>query len=167
MFAIFIFYISRIFTKFFERKKLEKSLINEFELNELFLNNLLRELEHLEYLSFRNIARNDKPFSAPVYTNYRRFFTETYFKDGVLYEKLRPIDIRKLDKILNVMNVEHHNYINEKFNEWQSCDGDVNGDKSFRIVLENEISQISQFIKDIRDVREKIEKQSKKFPWIF
>jgi hypothetical protein len=167
LFAILIFFLSRFVIKYFERKRLQKNLINEFELNELFLHNLLRELEHLEYLSFRNIARNEKKVSAPVYTNYRRFFTEAYFKDGVLYEKLRPVDIRKLDKILTVMSVDHHNYVTEKFNEWQACNGDVNGDMSFRNVLENEIAQISQFVKDVREIREKIEKKSKRFPWIF
>jgi hypothetical protein len=161
--AIALFFGARHVTRFLEKRRLEKYLINEFELNELILSNLLRELEHLAYLSFRNIARNDKPVVPPVYSSYKRFFTESYFNNGFLYDKLKPIDINKLDRIMNVMNIEHQNYVRDKILEWHTTDGGVDGDKHFREAIEKEISVVSSFIKDIRDVREKLQRRIKPF----
>lgn len=163
--AMALFFGARYLTGHLEKKKLEKYLINEFELNELILTNLLRELEHLEYLSFRNIARNDKPVIPPVYTSYKRFFTEAYFNNGFLYDKLRPTDINKLDRLMNVMNIEHQNYVRDKILEWHTTDGGVEGDKHFRKAVEKEIAMVSVFIKDVRDVREKLQRKIKPFPF--
>lgn len=157
IFSIILFYLTKLVSNTLEKRRLEGNLINEFELNALLLKNLLRELEHLEYLSFRNIAKNDKPITTPVYTNYRRFFTETFFMKWFLYEKLEPNDINKIDRILNAMNIEHQNYIRDKIAEWKTGDGGVDGDKKFRIILEDERNMISQFIRDIRQIKEKLE----------
>ncbi len=156
--AMALFFGGRYVTTYLAKRRLEKYLINEFELNELILTKLLRELEHLEYLSFRNIARNDKPVLPPVYTSYKRFFTDAYFNNGYLYDRLRPTDINKLDRIMNAMNMEHQNYVRDKILEWHTTDGGVEGDKHFRKAVEKEIAMVSSFIKDIKDLREKLKR---------
>lgn len=163
--AMALFFGARHLTAYLEKRRLEKHLINEFELNELILGNLLRELEHLEYLSFRNIARNSKPLIPPVYTSYKRLFTETYLNNGFLYDKLHPTDINKLDRVMNTMNMEHQNYVRDKILEWHATDGGVEGDKRFREAVEKEIAMISSFIKDVRDLREKLQSRMKTYPF--
>lgn len=156
--ALVFFFGGRYLAGYLKKRRIEKYLLNEFELNELILSNLLRELEHLEYLSFRNIARNDKPVIPPVYTSYKRFFTEAYFNNGYLYDRLRPTDINKLDRIMNAMNIEHQNYVRDKILEWHTTDGGVEGDKHFREAVEKEIAMVSSFIKDVKDLREKLKR---------
>lgn len=167
VFAVVLFYLSKYATMRVDKVKLEGNLLNEFELNELFLKNLLRELEHLEYLSFRNIANNSKPISTPSLANYRRFFVEMYFKKGYLFEKLTPVDINKIDRIMNIMNFEHQDFLNNEIWKWKNGSSNEGGDKRFRDILESEREMVSQFIKDIRAIREKIEKRKGLFQRFF
>ncbi len=159
--ALFLFYGVKYISLNLEKKSLKRNVIAEFELNELLLKNLLRELEHLEYLTFRNIAKNNRKIQAIHIINFRRFFTEAYLEKGFVYEKLNPIDIVKLDRILNSMNVEHQRYINSMINEWENSRTEEKSDRRLRTIIENEVSMISEFIKDMRNVRETLEGKRK------
>jgi len=161
--ALFLFYGAKYVSLNLEKKSVKRNVISEFELNELLLKNLLRELEHLEYLTFRNIVNNNRKIQTIHIINFRRFFTEAYLKKGFVYEKLNPVDIVKLDRILNTMNIEHQRYINSMISEWKSTKTDEKRDKKLRAVVENEVSMISEFIKDMRYIRETLEGKRKIF----
>lgn len=148
--SIFLFYLTRRWSKNAQKKSLEKNLIKEFEFNEHYLQKILKDLNK----AIEKITVNDKGvFYYIKYISYQRLFTQDYFRQGFLYEKLNPDDINLLDTILSRMTQIHEDYINVSIKKWKENDL---SQKQILNILAFERDSIDKFIKDIGGIKQKI-----------
>lgn len=164
------FYIKDKISMIMRRKKLEKNLLKEFKFNEFFLTELLNNLKDMlskieilttvknnlkSLLSLKETLTVKGEIITTAHENYRRFFLEQYFKQGIHFEKLDEKDICKLDRILLFMSYKHKIYIADKLEQWRKGKLEK-GDKEIKKIIEEEIEMISEFIEDIKKIKQKL-----------
>jgi len=150
VFSIFLFYLTQRLSKNAQKKSLEKNLVKEFEFNEHYLRKILDDLKK----TIEKITVNDKNvFYFFNYISYQRLFTQTYFQQGYLYDKLEPDDINLIDTILNRISLGGQAYINNSIQQWK--DGYLNQPQILNIIG-FERDSIEKYIKDIGQIKQKI-----------
>lgn len=150
VFSIFLFYLTRRWSKKAQKKSLEKNLIKEFEFNAHYLQKILEDLKK----AIEKITVNDKDvFYYFSYISYQRLFTQTYFQQGFLYERLDPDDINLLDTILSRMTRGGEYHINNSIQRWKE---DSLSQQQILKILAFERDSIEKFITDIGRIKQKI-----------
>ena len=153
IFSIFLFYLTNRWSKKTQKKSLEKNLVKEFEFNEHYLQKILENLKK----GIEKVTVNDKNvFYYFNYVSYQRLFTQSYFQQGFLYEKLDPDDINLLDTILSRMTYGGECYINNSIQNWKE---DILNQQQILNILAFERDSLEKFIKDIYRIKQKIVKK--------
>ena len=150
IFAIVLFYLTNIWSRKLHKKSFDKNLAKECEFNEYYLEKIVRELQKV----IEKIGVNDKNvFHYFNYVSYKRLYTQGYFQQGFLYEKLGPEEINLLDTILTKMTQIGDQYINNSIQLWK--EDRINQKQIFEIVS-FERNTIEKFIGDIGRIKQKI-----------
>ncbi|TKJ44694.1 hypothetical protein CEE35_07045 [Candidatus Aerophobetes bacterium Ae_b3b] len=150
VFSIFLFYLTNRWGRNTRRKLLEKNVVKEFEFNEKYLEEVVKKLEE----AIQDITVGDKTrFYYFNYRSYQRLFTNAYFMQNFLYEKLNPNDTYKLDLILNRMTIPGEQFMTSLMDKWNSSQiGQQEALKFARL----ERDSMKSFIKDIGKIKQKI-----------
>ena len=149
IFSIILFYFQQRWIKKTQKKSLEKNLVKEFEFNKHYLRKILKDIKK----TIEKITVNDKNvFYYFKYIGYQRLFTQIYFQQGYLYEKLEPNDINLIDTILSRMTLGGQDYINNSIQMWKD---DNLTQKQILNILGFERDSIEKHIKDIGRIKKK------------
>lgn len=150
VFSIFLFYLTNRWGRNTRRKLLEKNVAKEFEFNEKYLGEVMKKLDE----AIQDITIGDKTrFYYFNYRSYQRLFTNAYFMQDFLYEKLNPDDTYKLDLILTRMTNAGEQFIIGLMGKWKSSQIDQQEALKFARL---ECNSMKSFIKDIGKMRQKI-----------
>ena len=150
VFSIFLFYLTNRWGRNTRRRLLEKNVVKEFEFNEKYLEEVVKKLDE----AIQDITIGDKNGSYYFnYRSYQRLFTNAYFMQDFLYEKLNPDDTYKLDLILNRMTSGGEQFMTGLMDKWKSSQIGQEGALRFTRL---ERDCMKSFIKDIGKMKHKI-----------
>lgn len=150
-------------TRIIERKKrktLIKHLIKELEFNIHSLEDLSKKLENVSPVSKYIEETFDEQHPLPKFIVYGNYFTENYFNQEYLFEKLTPEDIYKLNEISKTMKIYISN-LEEIINEFELA-GVENKMLDAKMedldsVWEREKGKIKEFTAEVRRIKKKLE----------
>ena len=149
-FSVAVYYIKIRWSAKTKRSNLENSLLKELEYDENFLKKIKDNIGKV----IERVTVNDKAvYNYFVYLSYFRYFTQAYFNEGYLFDKLDIDDIEAINEILMHMSEPSQQYINDYIKQWK--DGSITqADLLGRLAFERE--NMEKYIKTIAIIRKKI-----------
>ena len=133
-----------------KKVNLEKSLIKELEYDENFLNKIRTDINKI----VEKVTVDDKEiYYTFVYITYFRSFTQSYFNEGYMFDKLEIDDLESINDILMHMSEGMQQYMNNSIQQWKD-------DTITRAILLSRLTferdTIERYLKAIATIRKKI-----------